>query len=215
MATRYWVGGSGTWDTSDTTHWAASSGGASGASNPTSADDVVFDTLSNATAYTVSISPAVSVKDVTIGAPLAGDMTLAGSAQLNVYGNFTLYAGMVRSYTGQIVFRATATGKTITMAGQSFGSSDIVFTGVGGGWTLQDTFAVGAITLTNGALDLNGKTVSTATFNISNSNTRTLTMGAAAVTCAGWVATTTTGLTFSGASSTITESTNFLGGGLT
>ena len=31
MATYYWVGGSGTWDGSSTTHWATSSGGAGGA----------------------------------------------------------------------------------------------------------------------------------------------------------------------------------------
>lgn len=41
MANRYWVGGAGNWN--DTAHWSASSGGASGASVPTSADDVIFD----------------------------------------------------------------------------------------------------------------------------------------------------------------------------
>jgi hypothetical protein len=43
MASRYWVGGTGTWDASDTTHWSAASGGAAGASAPTAADAVVFD----------------------------------------------------------------------------------------------------------------------------------------------------------------------------
>lgn len=43
MASRYWVGGTGTWDNSSTTHWSATSGGASGASVPTLADDVFFD----------------------------------------------------------------------------------------------------------------------------------------------------------------------------
>ena len=55
MATRYWVGGSGTWNSTSTTNWSASSGGAGGASAPTYADDVVFDSLSNATAYTVTL----------------------------------------------------------------------------------------------------------------------------------------------------------------
>ncbi len=46
MALRYWVGGSGTWDTTSTANWAATSGGASGASAPTSADNAIFDASS-------------------------------------------------------------------------------------------------------------------------------------------------------------------------
>jgi hypothetical protein len=43
MANRYWVGGTGTWDSVSTTNWAATTGGASGASAPTSADIVFID----------------------------------------------------------------------------------------------------------------------------------------------------------------------------
>ncbi len=43
MADRYWVGGTGTWNSTSTTNWSASSGGASGASVPTAADNVFFD----------------------------------------------------------------------------------------------------------------------------------------------------------------------------
>ena len=43
MANRYWVG-TGNWDTTNTANWSASSGGASGASVPASAD-AVFLTL--------------------------------------------------------------------------------------------------------------------------------------------------------------------------
>ena len=46
MADRFWVGGSGTWDASDKTHWAASSGGAGGESIPGSNDTVIFDSNS-------------------------------------------------------------------------------------------------------------------------------------------------------------------------
>lgn len=41
MANRYWVGGTGTWNSVSTANWAATTGGASGASAPTS-DDIVF-----------------------------------------------------------------------------------------------------------------------------------------------------------------------------
>jgi hypothetical protein len=43
MANRFWVGGTGTWDTTNTANWSATTGGASGASVPTSADYVTID----------------------------------------------------------------------------------------------------------------------------------------------------------------------------
>ena len=42
MADRYWVGGSGSWNS--TAKWSTTSGGSSGASVPTSADNAIFDT---------------------------------------------------------------------------------------------------------------------------------------------------------------------------
>lgn len=46
MANRYWVGGNGTWNASNTANWSATSGGAGGASVPTSADAVYFNAAS-------------------------------------------------------------------------------------------------------------------------------------------------------------------------
>jgi hypothetical protein len=54
MASRFWVGGTGTWDNSDTTHWAASSGGAGGQSVPSSSDTVTFDGSSGGGTVTVA-----------------------------------------------------------------------------------------------------------------------------------------------------------------
>jgi hypothetical protein len=48
MADRYWVGGTGTWDAVSTANWSATSGGASGASVPTTADRVFFNAASGA-----------------------------------------------------------------------------------------------------------------------------------------------------------------------
>ena len=58
MATRYWVRGTGTWDTTSTTNWSATSGGAGGASIPTSVDDVVFDGNSNSTGSNFALNSA-------------------------------------------------------------------------------------------------------------------------------------------------------------
>ena len=62
MANRYWVGGTGTWNTTSTTNWSASSGGASGASVPTAADSVFFD---QAGTYTVTLTGALTCLDFT------------------------------------------------------------------------------------------------------------------------------------------------------
>lgn len=62
MANRYWVGGSGTWNTSSTTNWSATSGGSGGASAPTSADYVYIDSNSGLTGTSViSVTANVSV----------------------------------------------------------------------------------------------------------------------------------------------------------
>lgn len=45
MANRYWVWWNGTWDTSDTTHWSATSGGAGGASVPTISDSAYLNNV--------------------------------------------------------------------------------------------------------------------------------------------------------------------------
>jgi hypothetical protein len=59
MASRFWVGGTGTWDNSDTTHWAASTGGAGGESVPGSSDTATFDASSGGGTITLNYSPSV------------------------------------------------------------------------------------------------------------------------------------------------------------
>lgn len=70
MASRFWVGGTGTWDASDTTHWAASSGGAGGQSVPGSSDTVTLDASSGGGTVTVNygVGGTVTVSTITMGA---------------------------------------------------------------------------------------------------------------------------------------------------
>lgn len=186
MAARFWVGGAGNWDASTTTHWAATSGGASGASVPTSADTVTFDSLSNATAYTVTITAGANCSDLTIGPPAAGAITFAGTTNLNVFGNLVTGSTTVRTYTGTLTFASTTTGKTITSNGITWGGG-VSFQGTGGGWQLQDAFSSGiqTITLGAGALDTNGKTVTSGSFSNNGSGVRSLTLGATTWNCGG------------------------------
>ena len=87
MATRYWVGGSGTWDATDTTHWSATSGGAGGASAPVAADNVNFD--SNSGTGTVTLTATGTCASAThnsanIEVALSGNATIAGSYTLTL-----------------------------------------------------------------------------------------------------------------------------------
>jgi hypothetical protein len=54
MTSRFWVGGTGTWDNSTTTHWAATTGGAGGRTVPGNGDTVTFDASSGGGTVTVA-----------------------------------------------------------------------------------------------------------------------------------------------------------------
>lgn len=64
QTTRYWVGGTGTWDSSSTTHWSATSGGLSGASAPDTFTNVIFDNNSGS-GYTVTMGSQSLCQDLT------------------------------------------------------------------------------------------------------------------------------------------------------
>jgi fibronectin-binding autotransporter adhesin len=157
MANRYWVGGSGNWTSTDTTNWSETSGGAGGASAPTSADDVIFDAGSDAGGiFTVTIGTGAVCRDITAGS-LDFVMTLAGSAAWSISGSLTFPAtNLTRTYTGAITFNATTTGKTITTNGVTLTTGNIVFNGAGGEWTLGSalTTSSGTLGLNNGLLDV-------------------------------------------------------------
>jgi hypothetical protein len=116
MANRYWVGGAGTWDASSTTHWSTSSGGASGASVPTSADSVFFD---QAGTYTVTLGTSANLYllNWTVS---AGTVTFVGTPYgLYLYGSISLIAGTVCTFTtsNMILYGAA---KTIQTNGTTF-----------------------------------------------------------------------------------------------
>jgi len=226
MADRYWILGTGPWDSTTTTNWSASSGGAGGASVPTASDNVFFDANSNVgtTAFTVTISVAPRVCNDFTASGLDGTMTLAGTTGLTVSGSLTFQAtNFSRTYSGSTTFNATSTGKTVTTNGNSFGANFVIFDGVGGGWTLGSALTCGQITITNGTFDTSssGNYAVTATaLSSSNSNARTINLNASTVTLSGAsaITTTSTNLTLNAGTSTIncsSASATFNGGGLT
>lgn len=183
--TRYWVGGTGTWDATTTTKWSATSGGAGGASVPTSADAVIFDSLSNATAYTVTCTATqLRCASLTMAGPLVGNITWAGTAPLAIHGNVSLAAtGITRTYTGAITLSGSTTGKTFTTNGVTLGSS-ITVNGVGCGWTLGSALDMGALgfVATNGSFATSTYSFSTGAITTNNANSTTLDFGSSTVT---------------------------------
>lgn len=89
MALRYWVGGTGTWDSSSTANWSATSGGASGASAPVAADSVRFDANSG-TAAVVTIAATAVCADVIVN---KADITLRWSGNSVFGATLTLTTG--------------------------------------------------------------------------------------------------------------------------
>lgn len=235
MASRYWVSAiSATWDNTAGVKWALTSGGVGGQAVPTSSDNVFFDANSGANVITmqgVGITNNCLNFDAT---GYTGSFNVSGNGGLVIAGSLTLSATQTGGFTvGNVSFSSTTTGNTITTNGNTINtaSNGISFTGVGGGWTLQDNLTCDGITLTNGSLNTNGVTVTLNNanglqFSSSNSNVRTLTLGASTIILQNgantpWNMATITNLTFNAGTSTIklnyTSALNqtFAGGGLT
>ena len=218
MSTRYWVGGSGNWDATTTTNWAASSGGASGASAPSSADDVVFDANSNTgtSAFTVTVtgtsaSPANCANFSTSALDGAMTLSLGATAQLSCYASMTLPAtNFTWSGTAgcSVYFVSTSTGNTLTTNGVTLTNTISVFAGVGGAWTLGSALTV------NSGVYVNAGTFNTNNFNITtsglvrniNTGATTINLGSSTITVSSVtpVSLITTNLTFNAGTSTIT-----------
>jgi len=228
MADRYWVGGTGTWDGTSTANWSASSGGASGASVPTAADNVFFDAGSDAGGiFTVTMATTPRLCNDFTASGLDFTMTLAGtSIGLTVSGSLSFPAtNFTRTYTGATTFNATTTGKTITTNGVAFGGA-VTLNGVGGAWTLGSALSTGtfSLILTSGTFDTSASNyaVTAGSFTSSNSNTRTINLNGSTITLnifgTAWDMTTSTNATLNAGNSQINLGTTgciFEGGNLT
>lgn len=127
MAARFWVGGSGTWNNTSTANWAATSGGAPGASAPVAIDTVTFDANSG-TAAVVTVAATATATTVTIN---KADITLSLSGSPTFVGATTLTTGTLvlnsHTYTTTTVSTANSNARTI-----DFGTGKIVLTGTTG-----------------------------------------------------------------------------------
>ena len=180
MADRYWVSGSGTWSNSSTANWSTSSGGSSGASAPTSADNVFFDANSNVGtgAFTVTTSSdTLECLDLTISG-LDGVMTISSSVgTLNAYGNVSFPASNLSGTFRSVSLRGTS--KTLTTNNTNAINGLLIESGasytLSGNITIPDNFTISNSTFNLGSNQL------TSDFGIVTSSS-TLTAGSATVT---------------------------------
>lgn len=161
--TRFWVGGSGTWDASDTTHWSESSGGSGGASVPTVEDDVVFDENSHSTNYTVTptFGSELFCRDFTLTNPSSGTVTFQ-SVNLTIAGSALFGPGVSVTSTGHFFFSGAGTLQT---NGLGF-LCDVAIDG--GSISLVDALTISGatkeLTVLSGLLDMAGQNVTCPTF---------------------------------------------------
>ncbi len=199
MADRYWVGGTASWDGTAGTKWSATSGGAGGASVPTTADAVFFNASSTGT---------VTIAAFNLGAQsinCAGFTgTITGTAAISVAGSVTLVAGMTYTHTGTATF--TGTG-TLTTAGKEFSGVRVNAAGIT--LTLGDALNISTrqLDVNFGAFNTANYAITAGSFASSGSSSRTVNLGSSAITLSNttpFVLTTTSNLTFNAGTSSIT-----------
>lgn len=174
MANRYWVGGTGTWNTTNTTNWSATSGGAGGASVPTSAD-AVFINASSGTGV-ITVSGSVTALSVSCSG-YTGSLTVSAGNLITCSGSFTLVSGMTVTYGGQLALGGTG---TLTSAGKTITSVSIDTTGT---ITLSGALTCSTISLSSGTFVVNANSITATTqFAISGTAAKTLTLTSSTIT---------------------------------
>lgn len=180
MADRYWVGGTGTWDTTAGTKWSTQSGGTGGASVPGTGDVAIFDSNSNpagsGASYTVTRTATTAISGLRLANPSAGTLTFAGSGALPISGNDGLDVGATVNYTATGLITYSGTTTTFTTNGNAIAAS-ITVSG-GGSITLSgNTATSGVLTFTSGTISLGSNTLSCNTYASTGASTRTLDFG--------------------------------------
>lgn len=169
MANVFWVGGTGTWDSSSTTHWSATSGGAGGAAVPTSADSVTFDGNSGGGTVTLNFGGTITIQSLTMGTFTGTFDNSVNNNNITVSGSsgFGLSGSAVRTYKlGTATYTLTSGSAswsfgTSSNATFTAGSSTITFSGgsstksFAGGDKTYGTVNFGAVS-GNGMYSVNG-----------------------------------------------------------
>jgi hypothetical protein len=152
---RYWVGGSGNWG--DIAHWSVTSGGAGGASIPTSSHNVFINASSGLADKVITIDVNGNCYNFSSTTGVSYTITAGANSNINIYGSTVLEVGLSITNNLTLVFRANPGNKTIITNGCR--PIEIDFLGKGD-WKLQDNLVITGIFYSeNGAFDANGYNV--------------------------------------------------------
>lgn len=167
MASRHWVGETGTWDSVSTANWAATSGGASGASVPVAGDDVYFDGNSGVGTITLNYSPTIQSWDMT---GYAGTFASTGSITITCTGNLLMSPTATYNNNGSQSLRFSA----------GLGSRDVSLLGVrlfgSGGITIDGGLTFGTLSCVNTTQTATGNYTMNVSGNITVNGALTLNM---------------------------------------
>jgi hypothetical protein len=176
VATYYWVGGSGTWDSTSKTNWASSSGGPGGAGFPTILDDIVFDTSSGTGTVSVDVNYSFCRDFIST----ASQSLTITSIIRGVAGNISLPSGGSFSVSNCTFTCVANSAKTITTNGKSI--SGLTCNGLNGSWTLQGALTVNnTISILAGTFNTNNQTISTGTFGSTGNIVRAINLGSSSI----------------------------------
>ena len=218
MANRYWVGGTGSWSTSNTANWSTTSGGTGGASVPGASDVAIFDSNSFSGSYTVTKTSNTTVSGLSMINPSGGTLTFAGTTATAVSGNDGISIGSGVNWTNTANLNITGTPTmNITTNGTTIASIISLLSGtpvvtLSGAVATSKAFDIS----TGCTLNLNNFNINCDIFTLSGSsiNPRTINFGTGAIN----ITSTTTGATVinaSGQGLTVTGSRtlNIIGSG--
>lgn len=187
MADRYWVGGSSNW--ASTANWSTTSGGPSGASVPTAADNVFFD---QASTYTVTVTTATTINCFNFTASAGSPTFSMSGAAININGDFDVSGSTGGNFFGSgpaISFGPTS-GGTATLLTINCGTRGLATSGtLSFRWNSAAVFVyrllsnlsiqntANTVTLVRGELDLNGYTINCGSFAATNANSKAISSG--------------------------------------
>ena len=133
MATYYWVGGSGTWNNSNTANWSNVTGGSGGFGPPLSTDTVNFDSNSGTGTCTTAATAAASV--ITIN---TSTLTVKLGASFTASGTVTLTQGTLDLNNFNFLMQRFISNNT-NVRTIAFGTAEIQITGNNSDmWQVQD-----------------------------------------------------------------------------
>lgn len=194
MANRYWVGGTGLWNATSTTNWAATSGGSGGASAPTSLDDVFLDANSG-TGRVIYQDGSVCASLTCTG--FAGTFESAG--QLTVYGSVTFATTMTTTTGSGIILQGSGTNYIVSN-GKII---DRLIINSSGTYAQSDALRCESVELIKGTYSTANYSLTCSTVSCSSSEAATINFGSSTVSSS-IIFSTGASLTFNPGTSTVT-----------